>query len=111
MTKPGEGSRSPSSRTRRYRIVAAEAHSWAALLLEDDRGRFHLHHVGTTATTAITPDAAKSLLESRTYRAWRGSQNWAVLEQLPVVSQLGGSQGSGEMPFVAGLSSDEAHSG
>lgn len=95
---------------RRYRIVAAEAHSWAALLLEDDRGRFHLHHVGTSATTAITQNTVTSLLESRAYRTWRGSQNWSELDQLPVVSQWGGTQASGETPIVAGLSSDEMHS-
>jgi hypothetical protein len=95
---------------RRYRIVAAEAHSWAALLLEDDLGQFHLHHVGTIETTAVSSDTAKSLLSSRAYRAWRGDHTWSALDKLPVVSQLGGSQGLAGMPFVSDLSSDETHS-
>lgn len=72
--------------SRLYRIVAAEAHSWASVLIEDNAGQVHLFHIGTQAPTMISKDVATSLLQSRVYRAWRGDTSWTVLDRLPVAT-------------------------
>lgn len=68
----------------RYRIVAAEAHSWSSLLLEDERGRRYLYVVGTRALTRVSAGSAADLLARRAYRTWRGERSWAPLDRLPV---------------------------
>jgi hypothetical protein len=110
MSTNDERMQTAVDRTGRFRIVAAEAHSWASLLLEDESGRFHLHHVGANATTAVSSEIAKSLLESRAYRVWRGDQSWNVLERLLVLSGVNSGSPANTVPFVSGVPSDELHS-
>ena len=69
----------------RYRIVAAEAHSWSSLLLEDERGQRYLYAIGTKSLTKIGADSANELLARRAYRTWRGERSWAPLDQLPLL--------------------------
>jgi hypothetical protein len=73
----------------RYRIVAAEAHSWSSLLLEDERGQRYLYVAGTKALTKVAADAADDLLAKRVYRTWRGERSWAPLDHLPLFKQAG----------------------
>ena len=79
--------RTEASRAARYRIVAAEAHSWSSLLLEDERGQHFLYVVGTKALTKVPTGAADDLLAKRAYRTWRGERSWTALDQLPIVQQ------------------------
>jgi hypothetical protein len=85
----------------RYRIVAAEAHSWSSLLLEDERGQRYLYAVGTKALTKITADSADELLARRAYRTWRGERAWAPLDQLPLLKQAGVTHAA-DMPVAFG---------
>jgi hypothetical protein len=66
-----------------YRIVAAEAHSWSSLLLEDERGQRYLYVVGTRTLAEVAAASADDLLARRVYRTWRGDRAWAPLDQLP----------------------------
>jgi hypothetical protein len=77
--------RTEASRVGRYRILAAEAHSWSSLLLEDERGQRYLFVVGTKTPTKIAVDAADDLLAKRAYRPWRGDRSWAPLDELPLL--------------------------
>lgn len=74
----------------RYRIVAAEAHSWSSLLLEDEGGARYLYAAGTKSLTTLAGDTADALLVSRAYRTWRGDRAWAPLDQLPLFNQSAG---------------------
>ena len=82
----------------RYRIVAAEAHSWSSLLLEDERGERYLYAAGTKSLTTLAGDTADALIASRAYRTWRGERSWALLDQLPVFKQATGLSQSAELP-------------
>jgi len=86
----------------RYRIVAAEAHSWSSLLLEDERGQRYLYVVGTKALTKVAADSADDLLASRAYRTWRGERSWAPLDALPLLRQSTATETSPEIavPFA-----------
>ncbi|HEY7031657.1 MAG TPA: hypothetical protein VH482_10035 [Thermomicrobiales bacterium] len=79
--------RTPVSRDTRFRILAAEAHSWSSLLLEDDRGQRYLYVVDTDALTRVAADSADDLLAKRAYRPWRGDRSWAPLDELPLIKQ------------------------
>lgn len=68
----------------RFRIVAGEAHSWASLLVEDERGARYLYSVNAGSLAPITSQMADDLLRSRAYRPWRGDRSWRPLHQLPV---------------------------
>ncbi len=68
----------------RYRIRAAEAHSFSTLLVEDEQGANFLLAVATGLLTPVDAMEAESLLDTRAYRAWRGDRTWAPLERLPV---------------------------
>jgi hypothetical protein len=83
----------------RYRIVAAEAHSWSSLLLEDERGQRYLYVVDTKALTRVATDSAQELLTKRAYRPWRGGQAWAPLDQLPLLKRAAAG-GTAELPFA-----------
>jgi hypothetical protein len=72
---------------RRYRILAGEAHSWSALLLEDDRSQRYLYLVTDGTLEPIVPEFATSLLEGREFRPWRGRQDLQPLTALPIVSE------------------------
>lgn len=69
----------------RYRIVAAEAHSWASLLVEDELGRRYLCSVAAKTLTPLPTEAVESLLASRAYRPWRGDRSWSTLDRLPIL--------------------------
>jgi hypothetical protein len=71
---------------RRYRILAGEAHSWSALLLEDDRSQRYLYLVTDGTLEPIVAEFATSLLEGREFRPWRGRQDLQPLTALPIVS-------------------------
>jgi hypothetical protein len=71
---------------RRYRILAGEAHSWSALLLEDDRSQRYLYLVTDGTLEPIVAEFATSLLEGREFRPWRGRQDLQPLSALPIVS-------------------------
>jgi hypothetical protein len=71
---------------RRYRILAGEAHSWSALLLEDDRSQRYLYLVTDGTLEPIVAEFATSLLEGREFRPWRGRQDLQPLSTLPIVS-------------------------
>jgi len=92
--------RSQANSSARYRIVAAEAHSWSSLLLEDDRGQRYLHVVGTQALTKVAPESAENLLTTRAYRPWRGDRSWSALDQLPLIGQAGQASGATPSPDV-----------
>jgi hypothetical protein len=81
--------RTETGQANRYRIVAAEAHSWSSLLLEDERGGHVLYVVGTNAPTKVPARAVSELLARRAYRPWRGDQSWTALDQLPIHSRTG----------------------
>ncbi|MEA2583836.1 MAG: hypothetical protein QOF33_1921 [Thermomicrobiales bacterium] len=92
-----EANRTEASGAARFRIVAAEAHSWSSLLLEDERGQRYLYVVGTQALTEIAADAAEDLIAKRAYRTWRGERSWTALDQLPLLGQVTGT------PAIAGI--------
>ncbi len=77
-------SRPDASPRIRYRIVAGEAHSWASLLVEDERGARYLYSVQAGSLAPITSQMADDLLRSRAYRPWRGDRSWRPLSQLPI---------------------------
>jgi hypothetical protein len=79
--------RTEATQATRYRILAAEAHSWSSLLLEDERGQRYLYVVGTKALTKVGADSADDLLARRAYRPWRGERSLAPLDQLPLLKQ------------------------
>ena len=90
--------RTEAGRVARYRIVAAEAHSWSSLLLEDERGGHVLYVVGAKSPTKVPSRAVSELLARRAYRPWHGDRSWATLDQLPILSQ------PGELSFDAPVS-------
>ncbi|GIW04513.1 MAG: hypothetical protein KatS3mg059_1133 [Thermomicrobiales bacterium] len=99
-------SRPDPSPLARYRIVAGEAHSWASLLVEDERGARYLYSVHAGSLAPITSHMADDLLRSRAYRPWRGDRSWRPLHQLPVgpakrVIPGGSSQGHAPVPADA----------
>ncbi len=72
---------------RRYRILAGEAHSWSALLLEDDESQRYLYLVVDGTLEPIAAELAASLLEGREFRPWRGRQELQPLSALPIFEQ------------------------
>jgi hypothetical protein len=72
---------------RRYRILAGEAHSWSALLLEDDETQRYLYLVADGTLEPIAAEFAASLLEGREFRPWRGRQDLQPLSALPIFSE------------------------
>jgi hypothetical protein len=104
--------RSDAGRVTRYRILAAEAHSWSSLLLEDERGQRYLFVVDTGALTKITATAADDLLAKRTYRSWHGARSWAPLDQFPLLKQASANPRIDEIAVAIppGPDSVEAHS-
>jgi hypothetical protein len=72
---------------RRYRILAGEAHSWTALLLEDDLAQSYLYLVTDGTLEPVLPEFATSLLEGREFRPWRGRRDLQPLSALPIVSE------------------------
>ena len=81
-----EGSGEHSGSARRFRILAGEAHSWSALLLEDDRSQRYLYLVAEGTLQPIGLEFATSLLEGREFRPWRGRQELQPLSSLPIES-------------------------
>jgi hypothetical protein len=77
-----------SEHVRRYRILAGEAHSWSALLLEDDRAQRYLYLVTDGTLEPVVAEFATSLLEGREFRPWRGRQDLQPLSALPIVSDV-----------------------
>jgi hypothetical protein len=100
--------RTDASRVTRYRILAAEAHSWSSLLLEDERGQRYLHVVGTGALTKVTAVSADDLLAKRAYRPWRGERSWAQLDQLPLLKQASTTAPIADVPFPVASDHTEA---
>jgi hypothetical protein len=72
---------------RRFRILAGEAHSWSALLLEDDQSQRYLYLVADGTLEPIVTEFATSLLEGREFRPWRGRQVLQPLSALPIFSE------------------------
>jgi hypothetical protein len=72
---------------RRFRILAGEAHSWSALLLEDDQSQRYLYLVADGTLEPIVTEFATSLLEGREFRPWRGRQELQPLSSLPIFSE------------------------
>lgn len=72
---------------RRFRILAGEAHSWSALLLEDDQSQRYLYLVADGTLEPIVTEFATSLLEGREFRPWRGRQELQPLSALPIFSE------------------------
>jgi hypothetical protein len=73
--------------SRRYRIVAGEAHSWSALLIEDDQSQRYLYLVADGTLEPVVPEFATSLVEGREFRPWHGRQDLQPLSALPIVSE------------------------
>ena len=71
----------------RYRIVAAEAHSWSTLILAHEHGGLTTFNAGTGRMSVVTEDDVNQLLATRVYRAWHGSQEFATLDRLPTAAQ------------------------
>jgi hypothetical protein len=69
---------------KRYRIVAADAHSWSSLLVEDEDGARFLYVVATATLAALEPSAVDHMLATRAYRPWLGDRAWAPLDRLPI---------------------------
>jgi hypothetical protein len=72
---------------RRFRILAGEAHSWSALLLEDEEARHYLYLVADGTLEPIAAEFATSLVEAREFRPWRGRQDLQPLSALPISSE------------------------
>lgn len=68
----------------RYRLRAAEAHSWSSVIVETEASGLFLLSVRTGLLTRIDAEAADRLVATRAYRLWRGDRNWSLLERLPV---------------------------
>lgn len=98
--------RTDASRPARYRVLAAEAHSWSSLLLEDERGQRYLFVVGPGTLTKLADGAVDDLLARRTYRPWRGDRSWVPLHQLPLTKQTAGLV---ERPDLAAALAEETH--
>ncbi|MFL5760113.1 MAG: hypothetical protein ACJ789_10260 [Thermomicrobiales bacterium] len=76
-----------SGREPRFRILAGEAHSWSALLLEDDQSQRYLYLVADGMLEPIVADFATLLLEGREFRPWRGRQDLQPLSALPIFAE------------------------
>jgi hypothetical protein len=65
-----------------YRVIAGSAFSWAYLLVEDRLGERFILDTEKRALSPVTDINAAGLLESRSYRAWNGSQRWLTVADL-----------------------------
>jgi hypothetical protein len=84
----------------RYRIVAAEAHSWSSLLIEDELGRRYLCSVAAKTLTPLPTEAVESLLAARAYRPWRGDRSWSTLDRLPILPERPGAGAAPNLPVA-----------
>ena len=68
----------------RYRIVAAEAHSWSTLVLASEHGDLATYNTQTGRLSPVAEDEVNRLLAARAYRKWNGSSDLAPLDRLPI---------------------------
>lgn len=67
---------------RLYRVIAGEAHSWSFLLIEDQLGERFRIDTRSHALSPVSDDVVDKLMETRAFRPWSGSRNWASLSDL-----------------------------
>lgn len=67
---------------RLYRVVAGDAFSWSALLIEDQLGERFVLDTVTRGLTPITEQHSVNLIESRAYRPWNGPQRWSPVGEI-----------------------------
>ena len=72
----------------RYRVVAAEAHSWTTLVLMSEHGDLATYNTQTGRLAAVAEDEVNRLLAARVYRRWHGSADLAPLDRLPIAGRV-----------------------
>lgn len=78
---------SGSTDGRLYRVVAGDAFSWSALLIEDQLGERFVLDTVTRALTPIADAHAIELIETRAYRPWNGPQRWSAVADISPVER------------------------
>ncbi len=73
---------SGSSDGRLYRILAGDAFSWSALLIEDQLGERFVLDTVTRSLTPVSDPLSIELIETRAYRPWNGPRRWAALADI-----------------------------
>ena len=78
---------SGTSDGRLYRVVAGDAFSWSALLIEDQLGERFILDTVTRGLTPIADGLALELIETRAYRPWNGPQRWSQVTEISPVER------------------------
>jgi hypothetical protein len=79
---------SGTQNSRLYRVVAGDAFSWSALLIEDQLGERFVLDTVTRSLTPVSDTLAAELIETRAYRPWNGPQRWSSVADIsPVIGE------------------------
>ncbi len=73
---------SGTSDGRLYRVLAGDAFSWSALLIEDQLGERFVLDTVTRSLTPVSDPLSLELIETRAYRPWNGPRRWAPVSEI-----------------------------